>query len=103
VAGVDYAEHIALELGRPGSERGRHFSMARDLLGNRDFEQVGQGFIHRAQVLLHNLVTLLAVGVANRLANRFDGLIARQNLGDGEEAGLQIVFMREPMPVSRAT
>src|SRR5208337_2009707 len=36
VAGVNYAEHIALELGRLRRKRGGHFDLARHLLGNGD-------------------------------------------------------------------
>src|SRR6266567_3979592 len=47
-----------------------------------------QSLIHSAQVLLYNLFTLLAVSVTYRLANGFNSLFARQNLGDSEEARL---------------
>ncbi len=89
VAGVDYAEHIALELGGPGSEGSRHFGVARDFIGNGDFEQVGQGFIHGAQVLLHDLVALFTVRVADRFTNGLNGLVTRQHFGDRKEARLQ--------------
>src|ERR1700694_4850355 len=47
-----------------------------------------QCLVYGAQVLLDDLLTLLAVGVADRLANGFNSLFARQNLGDSEEARL---------------
>ena len=89
MASVNHAEHIALKLGRPGSERRGHFDLAGHLLRNGHFEHVRERFLHGAQVLLHDLVTLAAIGVADGLANGFNGLIAGQDLGDGEEAGLQ--------------
>ncbi len=88
MAGVDYAEHIALKLGRLRRERGWHFGLARDLLRDDHFEKVGQSFIHSPQVLPYNLFTFLAISVTYRLANGFNSLFARQNLGDSEEARL---------------
>src|SRR5208282_722962 len=64
VTGVDYAEHIALKLRRSGRKRRRHFRVARHYLRNRDFEHVGQSFIHGAQVLLHHLVAFFPICVA---------------------------------------
>src|ERR1019366_9691127 len=63
VASVDYAEHVALELGRSGGERGRHFGVTGDFVRHGDFEEVGQRCIHGTQVLLDDLVTLLAVEI----------------------------------------
>ena len=53
-----------------------------------DFVQVGERFVDGLHVLLDDVFTLPAVRVANRLADRFDGFVARQNLRDREEADL---------------
>jgi len=64
---------------------------------------VGQGFIHGAQVLLHDLVALFTVRVADRFTNGLNGLVTRSTLEIAKKHACRMVFMREPMPVSRAT
>ena len=44
--------------------------------------------IHRGVVLLHDGVAALAVGLLDGVLDGGDGLFARQDAGDGEEAGL---------------
>ena len=85
--GVDCAQHVVLEL-RSSRERGRNFGLAAYCLRNLDLEQVRQRGIHGLHVLLDHVFALAPVSVANGLADRFDGFVARQNFGDREEADL---------------
>ena len=79
VAGVDYAEDIALEFWGLRGECVRRFGFASDLLRNGDFEEVGQSFVDGAEVLLHDLFAFSAVRVADGFANGFDGFFAGKN------------------------
>ena len=75
--------------GAEGENGWRHLNRAGQFGRDFHFEQVCQSLIHGFHVLLDDLFALPAVGVTNRFANRFNRLIRRQNLGDGEEAHLQ--------------
>ena len=44
--------------------------------------------IDRAQIHLHYLLAFLHVSFANRILDRLDRLLRRQDAGDGKEAGL---------------
>ena len=49
---------------------------------------MSQSGVDRLHIFLHDVFALAAVGVANGLADRLDGFVARQNFRDGEEAHL---------------
>ena len=55
---------------------------------DRDLVEVLQGRVHRGEVALDDLRALLAVGLLDRLLDLGDRLLARQDAGDREEAGL---------------
>ena len=86
---INRAQHVALEVGRVGGEGGGNLERAGHLRGNFHFVQVGECLVHRLHVLPDDLFALAAVGVADGLANGLNGLIARQDFGDGKEAHLQ--------------
>ena len=103
VAGIDGAEDIALKLGRLRGKRGRNLDFAGGCFGNFHLEQMGQSLIDRLQILLNDFFALFAVGVANRLANRLNRLVLGRTFEIAKKQTCMMVFMRDPMPVSRAT
>src|ERR1017187_4089867 len=86
-AGVDGAQNVVFEL-RGSRECSRDFCLAADALGNLYFKQLRQRRVDSLHVLLHHVFALAAVSMANGLADRFDGFVARQNFRDGEKADL---------------
>ena len=76
---VDRAQNVSFKVRGVGGEGLGNLDRARDLGRNLHFVQVGERFVHRLHVFLDDVFTLAAVGVANRLANRFDG--ARRRAG----------------------
>ena len=75
-SGIDHAQHVALEFRRRRRKRRRHLNRAGEFGRDFHFEQVRQSLVHGFHVLLYDLFALLAVGVANRFANRLNRLIA---------------------------
>jgi hypothetical protein len=49
---------------------------------------MGQCVIDGGEVAAYHLVPLLAVGLLDRFLDLGDGFLARQDAGDGKEAGL---------------
>ncbi len=87
-----FGDHRAQDLAHEGRcvcrDRGQPFDVAANGRGHLDFVQVFQGVIDRGQVHLDDRFTFAAVGLADRLLDLLDRLIARQHAGDGEEADL---------------
>jgi hypothetical protein len=83
-------------MGRAHSERSRERRPAPEdgpgsccgRAGTGDLEEVGDGVVHRPDVHLHDLLALLAVGLADGVLDGLDRFLAGQNAGHREEAGL---------------
>ena len=82
------AEDVLDELRRVGGDRRAAAEGAGDFGGDFHFVQVAQGAVDASKFCLHHGFAALAVGLLDRLLDLVDGLFARQNAGDGEEAGL---------------
>ena len=80
---------VADEIRRIRRHQGRHVDPAGDVRRNFDFAQPRQGSVDRGEVLIDDRLPLARVCLADRLLDVADRLLARQNAGDGEEAGLQ--------------
>ena len=87
-AGHDLAEHLlhklrrALQpvvvLGFADAHLRRHFHLG----------QMCQRLVHRLEIHRHDLLALLAIGFANRILDRGNGVRRREHAGDGKETGL---------------
>src|ERR1700721_201617 len=66
--GIDCAENVVLKFGRSG-EGGGDLSPAADGLWNLHLEQMSDGFIDSAHVLLNHVFALAAVGMADRFTD----------------------------------
>jgi len=50
--------------------------------------EVGQGLVHRRDILLHDLLALAAIGFLDREFDLLDGLVARKHAGERKKARL---------------
>ncbi len=77
--------------GRVGRHRRRHHDGRGTVLrvtGQRHFVEVGEGHIDGTVVEVSETLALLAVGLVHRFLDGGDGLLARQDARNGEEASL---------------
>ena len=82
-------KHVAHERRRPSRHGAGALELAaRDLAGTFTSMQVGQRVVHRLEVLLDDLLALLAVGLPDRVLDRSMASLARQHAGEGEETDL---------------
>ena len=86
--GDDGGECLFDEVRRFGRNRCTHGRFAGGFGRDFDFVQVGQGLVHGFEVLLDDRLAAFAVGLLDGMLDLLDGLFARQDAGDGEEAGL---------------
>src|SRR4029077_11501756 len=71
-----------------GGDRGTQIEERGDLGRDFDFLQMAERGINRGIVLLYDGLAALAVGLLDGVFDGGDGFVARQDAGDGEEAGL---------------
>ncbi|MBV6467451.1 MAG: hypothetical protein PGMFKBFP_02812 [Anaerolineales bacterium] len=84
----DRAEDFLDERGRVRRDRGPARRLRRDLRRDLDLEQVGDGRVHRVEVLTDDGLAALAVGLLDAAFDLGDGGFARQHAADGEEGRL---------------
>ena len=89
VTAGELAEDTADELRRVDRHRRQERSGAVHLGARQaDFMQMRERVIHRLQIHFHHLVALFGVGLLDGIFDGFNGLVARQHAGEGEEADL---------------
>ncbi len=81
-------KYVTDESGRFGWNRETAGESAGNFVRHLDLVQVGQGLVHGGKVFLDDGFTALAVRFLDGLFDLADGFIARQDAGDGKEAGL---------------
>ena len=86
--GHHHRRDLLHELGRIGRHGQRQLAGAGGLGRHLDQAQVDQGVVHRLEVLAHHFLALAGVGLLDRILDFLNRLVARQHLGNGEEAGL---------------
>ena len=89
MAGNHGAEHVANERGRGFRNRRKHVERGRYGCRNLHFMQIGERLVHGRPVLLHHSLAALPVGLLDGLFDFGDGLIARQDPANSEEARLE--------------
>src|SRR5262245_17375391 len=87
--GIDWAEHFGFKMRGVRRKWRRHLDHARHLVRYLHLEQVCECFIYCFHIPRDNFFAFAAIGLADRLANRFDGFIPWEYLGYREEADLQ--------------
>ena len=80
--------HVAHEVRRVRRNRRTDVELRRDRGRDLHFVQVFERGIHGGEVLAHDGLAALAVGLLDGVLDGGDGFVARQHAADGEEAGL---------------
>ncbi len=80
--------HLANERRRLARDHREPSSMRGDPIGYLDTGELRQRLVHRSKVLAHDLGALDPVRLLDRATDLRDRLLAREDPGDGEEAGL---------------
>ena len=87
-AGDDGAQHVANKCRRSRGNGRQNVEAARRATGNGNLEQIRQSVVHGGEISFDDSFAALAVSLANRFPDGFDGLFARQHAADGKEASL---------------
>ena len=86
--GHHHRRHVAHELRRVGGHSRRQFDGAGRPRRHRHLAQIGQGVVHRLEVLAHHLFALAHIALFDRILDLFNRFIARQYARNGEETSL---------------
>ena len=86
--GNHFAQNVAHEIWRTRWDRWHQFTLTRAGLWNLDLMQMLECAVHGGEILLHDRLAALAVGLANRAFDFGNRFVSRQHTGEREKAGL---------------